>query len=194
MPGQTGTAPYYGLDPRLFPNSPARANDLLELRRQQAEFNRVRHDISRQNSWMAAPALAPAAVAMGLGGAGMLAARLAGPAVARLPHSLTKGMPPLRGDFWATQAGRRAHQALRERVEQKPGWKYEPHFQGPKGLRKPDVGAPVRDPAAPKKRYLMELKPDTPRGRQAGKRAAKIYKDETENKTRVIYYNPKDYM
>jgi hypothetical protein len=51
--------------------SPARYNDpgahppsdLAELRRQQAEFEKTRRGISRENSWMAGVALAPAVAA-----------------------------------------------------------------------------------------------------------------------------------
>jgi len=47
-------------------------SDLAELRRQQAEFARTTREISNQNSWMAVPALAPAAVVLGLGGVSAL--------------------------------------------------------------------------------------------------------------------------
>jgi len=53
--------------------------NLSELRRQQAQFADTRRDIANQNSWMAIPALAPAAVVFGLEGAAVLAARAAGP-------------------------------------------------------------------------------------------------------------------
>jgi hypothetical protein len=36
-------------------------DDIAELRRQQAAFGKVEHDLARQNSWMAIPALAPVA-------------------------------------------------------------------------------------------------------------------------------------
>ncbi|WP_332765495.1 hypothetical protein [Phenylobacterium sp.] len=40
----------------------------------------------------------------------------------------------------------------------------------------------------------MELKPNTPSGRAAAARAAKKYETETGNKTRSIYYDPKDFL
>lgn len=98
------------------------------------------------------------------------------------------------GDNWATRAGRLAHKALKERLEQKEGWDYEPRFRGPNGLRKPDVGAPARNPTNSDARRLMELKPDTPSGRRAAERVVREYQAETGNKTRAIYYNPEDYM
>lgn len=51
--------------------------DLAELRRQQAEFDQVRREIARQNSWLAVPALAPVGVAAGVEAAAALASRAA---------------------------------------------------------------------------------------------------------------------
>jgi hypothetical protein len=80
-------------------------------------------------------------------------------------------------------------------LDRKPGWDYEPKVKTPDGrLLKPDVGAPVRNPADPERRFQMELEPNTPTGRQAAQRAVKRYERETPNKTRPIYYDPKDYM
>lgn len=59
---------------------------------------------------------------------------------------------------------------------------------------RPDVAAPSRNPIVPERRYQMELKPNTESGRRAGVRAVRRYEDQTGNKTRAIYYNPKDYM
>ena len=172
------------------------ADDLTELRRQQEAFRKVVHAESQKNSWMAIPALAPAAVIMGVEGAGAISARLAGPQLKRLPLELIEREPFRRvGDNWATRAGRRAHDALRDRLANKPGWDYEPTMVGKSGRRfKPDVGAPARNPVLSDKRRLMELKPDTPSGRAAAARAARRYLIETGNKTRPIYYNPKDFL
>ncbi|UTP40249.1 hypothetical protein M9M90_03480 [Phenylobacterium sp. LH3H17] len=182
---------------RAEPAQPASpAEDLTELRREQEALRKVVHAESQKNSWMAVPALAPAAVIMGIEGAGAIAARLAGPQLKRLPLELIEREPFRRvGDNWATRAGRRAHDALRDRLEGKPGWDYEPTMVGKSGRTpKPDVGAPARNPAFPYKRRLMELKPDTPSGRAAAIRAARKYLGETGNKTRPIYYNPKDFL
>lgn len=51
----------------------APAADVTELRRQQAEFARTRRDIAWQNSWLAAPALAPVVAPALLEGAAILA-------------------------------------------------------------------------------------------------------------------------
>jgi len=49
--------------------------DLTDLRRQQAEFAKVRRQADIENSWLAAGALAPVAVVAGLEGAGALGLR-----------------------------------------------------------------------------------------------------------------------
>lgn len=170
-------------------------DDLATLRRQQAEFEQKRQEISKQNSWMAVPALAPAAAIVGLEAAAAMAARIAPSMIARGPLVLTERMPALRGgDNWATRAGRRAHQALKTRVDTKSGWQAERSVRTEKGVLRPDVSAPARNPAKPDARYQMELKPDTASGRRAGAKAAERYTNETGNKTRPIYYNPKDFM
>lgn len=40
----------------------------------------------------------------------------------------------------------------------------------------------------------MELKPNTPSGRRAAARAVRRYEEDTKNKTRAIFYDPKDFM
>lgn len=179
----------------VAPRQSVSSENLTGLRRQQAAFREEVLEESKKNSWMAVPALAPAAVVVGLEGLAFAAARAAAPAVSRLPLNLAGREPALRvGDNWATRAGRLAHKALKERLEQKEGWDYEPRFRGPNGLRKPDVGAPARNPTNSDARRLMELKPDTPSGRRAAERVVREYQAETGNKTRAIYYNPEDYM
>jgi hypothetical protein len=97
-------------------------DDLSELRRQQAELGRVTEEIDKQNSWLAIPALAPEAVVDGLEMAGAIASRFVAPQVARGPLVLSQRDPYLRvGDNWATRAGRRAHAALKARVDAKAG-------------------------------------------------------------------------
>lgn len=63
-------------------------DDVAELRRQQAEFMKTDRAISRDDAWMAIPALAPAAAVLGLEAAGMIAARLAPAAIQRAPLQL----------------------------------------------------------------------------------------------------------
>ena len=188
-PNPTGRSP--GFDRMYLPP----AEDVAELRRQQAAFGETERQIDRQNSWMAVPALAPIAAVLGIEGGAALAAALAGPAVKRAPLNLVEREPYKRvGDNWATRAGRRAHKAHQAKVELKDGWDYEPRIPTKDGrILRPDTGTPLRSDK-PLDRYFLELKPDTPTGRIAGARAAKRYQDATKRPTRVIYYNPKDYM
>lgn len=171
-------------------------DDIAELRRQQAAFRDVEHELGRQNSWMAAPVLAPVAAVLGLEMAGVLAVDGAASFAEGAPLQFVERDPYLRvGDNWATRAGRRAHMQLKAKVEAKPGWKYEPRIprEGQRPLR-PDAGAPQRDPANPNKRYFLELKPDTPSGRAAGARALRRYKSASKNKVRLILYPPEDFV
>lgn len=172
-------------------------DDVADLRRQQAEFRKTTGAISRENAWMAVPTLAPAAAVLGLEAGGMIAARLAPAVVRRPPLQFLEPEPYLRvGDNWATRADRRAHAALRERVAQKPGWDPEPRVTLSDGrVLKPDVRTParVRKAGQEPKPYQMELKPNTPSGRQAARRAVKKYED-TKVNTRPIYYDPKPFI
>ena len=172
------------------------AQELADLRRQQAAFGEVTRKIDLQNSWLAAPPLAAPLVAVGLEGAAAWAARNGLPAIERAPLQFLEREPYLRvGDNWATRAGRRAHNALKERLAQKPGWDYEPNLprKGQAPYR-PDVGAPQRNPIDPHERRLLELKPNTPSGRAAGARAIERYREVTKNPIRLIFYNPEDFI
>jgi hypothetical protein len=173
------------------------ADDVIELRRRQMEFEKTRRAISRENAWMAVPALAPAAAVLGLEAAGMIASRLAPAAIQRAPLQLVQRAPHLRvGDNWATRAGRRARAELRERVAQKPGWDPEPtvSLAGSRIVR-PDVRTPSRVRVAGRKPepFQMELKPNTPSGQRAAARAIKKYEG-TGIKTRPIFYDPKPFL
>jgi hypothetical protein len=168
--------------------------ELAELRRQQATFSKSAREIDIQNSW--APALAAPLAVMGLEAAGGWILGEAAPGLERGVANFLGREPYVRvGDNWSTRAGRRAHAALKERLAQKPGWKYEPQIQEPGDpLLKPDVGAPRRIPLDPRSRKLMELKPDTPTGRAAAARAVKRYFDATGRKVRPIFYNLRDFI
>ena len=48
------------------------ADDIADLRRQQAEFKKTERAVSRQNAWLAVPALAPVAAVAGLEAAGAI--------------------------------------------------------------------------------------------------------------------------
>lgn len=169
--------------------------DLAEFRRQQTEFGARKRDLDRKNAWMAVPALAPAAVVMGLEGAAVITAGLARSLPKPPPLQLTGREPHLRvGDNWATRAGRRAHNQLKDKLRPKEGWDYEPRPETKGPLMKPDAGTPARKPEAPEKRFYIELKPDTPSGRRAAAKAVKRYQEGTKQRARAIYYDPKDFL
>lgn len=84
-------------------------DDLAELRRQQAAFADVAREIDKQNSWLAIPALAPAALVLGLEGAATLGARTVG------SRTLTGPLNFVEREAW--QANRRAGQALTEQAK-----------------------------------------------------------------------------
>jgi hypothetical protein len=169
--------------------------ELATLRRQQAAFSKTTRQVDIQNAGYALPVLAAPLLALGLGSAGAIADALA-PEVEGAPLDFAESAPYLRvGDNWATRAGRRAHSWLEDTLDAKDGWDYEPDLERP-GQRplKPDAGTPRRNPLKPKKRYYLELKPNTPSGRAAAARAVKRYQGATDQKIRPIYYDPKDFM
>lgn len=189
QPTVAGAGVRYG---SLYASPP---DDLAELRRQQAEFERTRRGISKENNWMAVPALAPVAAVLGLEAGAAIAGRLAPQAVSRAPLVLTERMPYLRvGHNWATRAGQRAHKFYKEMAQAKPGWEYEPKVVGPNGKTlKPDLGAPPRtsDPAV---RRYVEVKPNTPSGRAAADKATKKYEEATGQKVGRLLYDPRRFM
>jgi len=193
-PASTRSASVAPLADRMYRGSDA---DIAELRRQQAEFKKTERAISRENAWMAVPALAPVAAVMGLEGAAYIAGRLAPAVLQRAPLVLERADPYLRvGDNWATRAGRRARAALRERVAQKPGWDPEPTVPLKSGrILRPDVRTPsrLRTPGKAPEPFQMEHKPNTPSGRAAAARAVRKY-EATGVKTRPIFYDPKPFI
>lgn len=92
------------------------SGDMAEFRRQQAEFARTRSQLDRQNSWLAIPALAPAAAVLALEGVGLLAARgaVAGAGGARQPLSLLEREPWWRSPPPAREPLGRSVKAIRE--------------------------------------------------------------------------------
>lgn len=188
--GDDGASGDAGLQARMYRPSDA---EVAGLRREQAVARDNARAASRENAWMAVPALAPVGVAGALG----LAARMAPAAVEAAPLVLTKRDPYLRvGDNWATRAGRRAHAQFKAKVEAKGGGWHADRNVALEGQpqRRPDALTPARNPIHPKKRHYLELKPDTPTGRAAGRRAIEKYQTPDGNKTRVIYYKPKDFI
>lgn len=170
--------------------------ELAELRRQQAAFGKTTREIDIRNSLFAAPVLAAPLAVMGLEAAGALAGRALARPAGEAALDFVEREPFRRvGDNWATRAGRRAHQALRERLDQKPGWEYEPRIKRP-GERplKPDGGTPPRNPLKPEERNYVELKPNTPSGRTAAERAVKRYLEASDRRVRKIFYDPGDFM
>ena len=170
-------------------------DELDQLRRQQAQFRNLRGALDRQNSWMAAPIAAGVALPLALEGAGMVAARLAAPAVRRAALNLVQRDPYRRvGDNFAARGGRLEHRLLKERLRNKGGWKYEPDVEMlDKRVLKPDVGTPEFKRGDKTVRYYMELKPDTPSGRRAAAAAIKKYEEEGLRKVRAIFYNAGKY-
>lgn len=170
------------------PQSLPPLDDMAEFRRQQAEFAQITRDIGNRNSWFAIPALAPAAVVLGLETAGAIGAEMAAPKAAMPPLQLIESDPyPRVGDNWATRAGRRAHADFKRRVELKDGWDWENGLTSKEGqTMRPDISS--------RGDMFMELKPNTPTGRRAGLRQVKRYRQATDRPVRVIYYDPSDYL
>ncbi|WP_437877018.1 FG-GAP-like repeat-containing protein [Sorangium sp. So ce513] len=93
--------------------------------------------------------------------------------------------PAARGGDSATAArGRSVHREFAEKVKTKPGWQAEPR------LVDPATGKIVVPDAITPKGHPIELKPDTPSGRAAGKRQMTRYERATGKKGRIIYYDP----
>jgi hypothetical protein len=173
---------YTGLqDPRL--GAPL-DGDIEALRRQQADFARERERLDIQNSWLAIPALAPAAVAAGLEAAALLAPQAilrAGPLALSGKVALPRG-----GETFFTMVGRNAHRYLDDIGSAKRDWVMNQLRTGKSGARiKPDA---VNE----RRRYVVELKPNTASGRAAGARQLKRYGDETGFKPRLKLYDPYD--
>ena len=130
-----------------------------------------------------------------------VAAKLAGGVAVAItragPLNLTRpGISQIKGENIYARAGRRAHDALKERVKAKEadGWQYEPGIEG--STLKPDVGMPRRNLLEPESRNYLELKPNTPSGRQAAARQIRKYQDAFKDgqKVRGIFYDPKDFL
>ena len=96
------------------PQRPAQEDEMAKLRREQAAFKEVVREESRRNSWMAIPALAPAAAVLAAEGAGLLAARIAGPQVARAPLSFLEREAGLAAKPPAQALSTAEKQAIRE--------------------------------------------------------------------------------
>jgi RHS repeat-associated protein len=78
--------------------------------------------------------------------------------------------------------GRLKHEELADKVRAKAGWESEPRVKGKSGdFFKPDVVTP--------RGRILELKPNTPSGRAAGRRQKKKYAEEIDERVRVIYYD-----
>jgi hypothetical protein len=79
-------------------------DDVAELRRQQAEFARTTREIDKQNSWLAIPALAPAAAVFGLEGTAAIAGRALGDEAIQGPLNFVDREAWQRGAQRAAQA------------------------------------------------------------------------------------------
>ncbi|MDI1448909.1 hypothetical protein [Polyangium sp. 6x1] len=93
--------------------------------------------------------------------------------------------PKRGGETPAAKRGREAHEEFKKKVEAKrgEGWKPEPHI-------KVEGGTYVKPDAVTPKGHPIELKPNTPTGREAGKRQIQKYEEVLKKKGRVIYYDP----
>ncbi|MBI1922765.1 hypothetical protein HYR99_00800 [Candidatus Poribacteria bacterium] len=89
------------------------------------------------------------------------------------------------GETEATRRGRRIHKGFKEKVQQKKGWISEPQ-----NLMDPKTGKKVVPDALDPKGRPVELKPNTPGGRRAGRQQMEKYERATRKKGRVIYYEP----
>ena len=89
------------------------------------------------------------------------------------------------GNNSAAVRGKEAHKDLKKKVQgkEKQGWQSEPSLKGKDRKNyKPDVVTPSGK--------ILELKPNTPRGRSRGKSQLKKYKKQLGMDGRVIYYDP----
>ena len=93
--------------------------------------------------------------------------------------------PKRGGETPAAARGREAHEEFKKKVKEKEreGWRSEPRIDV-------EGGGQVRPDAVTPKGNPIELKPNTPTGRAAGKRQIKKYEDATGERGRVIYYDP----
>lgn len=84
----------------------------------------------------------------------------------------------------AVERGQQAHRELADKVKQKSGWKSEPALVDPATGRtvKPDAVTPSGRP--------LEYKPNTPTGREAGRRQLETQERAAGKRGRVIYYEP----
>jgi hypothetical protein len=81
----------------------------------------------------------------------------------------------------ALNRGNKVHSDFAKTVDAKPGWTPNPRIEGPDGsIHIPDA----TDSAG----RAVELKPNTPSGRQRGAAQIERYKDVTGKNGRVIYY------
>jgi RHS repeat-associated protein len=90
------------------------------------------------------------------------------------------------GETADTIAGRQAHAEFAAKVKQKPGWQSEP------SLTDPATGKTVKPDAVSRAGRPVELKPNTPSGRAAGRRQLPKYERATGKQGRVVYHNKKD--
>ncbi|WP_170229934.1 hypothetical protein [Polyangium fumosum] len=93
--------------------------------------------------------------------------------------------PKRGGENPAAARGREVHKEFKKKVKEKKGegWRAEERIDVEGGTYiRPDAVTPKGNP--------IELKPNTPSGRDAGKRQIKKYEEVLKKKGRVIYYDP----
>jgi hypothetical protein len=187
MPRQS-TSSYFGYQ------GEADEADLRELRRRQAEAHEREEAIDRENRWMLAPVIAPIGFVVANEILGSMAARAMAQRIVAARGVPKRAFEPNRGENPYAAAGRKAHEEFKQRVKAKEGWDADQSVPKQERVLRPDAQTPRRNPENDEERFNIELKPNTPRGRRAGAESKRRYERATKNRTRVIYYDPKDYL
>jgi RHS repeat-associated protein len=87
------------------------------------------------------------------------------------------------GENGAARRGREAHERFKEKVKAR-GWASEPRIYDPV------TGRYFVPDAVTRRGRPIDLKPNTPSGRRAGRRQIRIYEGLTGKRGRVLYYDP----
>jgi hypothetical protein len=118
-----------------------------------------------------------------VGASALLPETEAAEATEALSEAATETAATVRGGETAdTIAGRQAHKDFAAKVKAKPGWQSEPR------LTDPATGKTVIPDALSRAGRPVELKPNSPSGRAAGKSKLKKYQRAAGKKGRVVYH------
>jgi hypothetical protein len=185
LSGPDRTSSYFGYVPELTEAEHA------QVRAQQAEQHRREEEADKQNRWMLIPVFAPDLAILGAEGVGAYIARKAAQRLAKIPVHVD--IAPKNGNTYRAILGKRAHADFRAKVRAKADqkWIADGPVETENGYVVPDAQTPPRS-SAPDGR-LIDLKPNTARGRAAGAKKKAFYEDQTERPTRIVYYDPNKY-